>query len=266
MFNSISMTRLAASITGALGVDAPKEADKGIDQVAALVENTFGKKADKVMIYNPDCISMWMYQKYTDLFSPVLAATQLTVPIATVMPSVTPVCFGTMYTGAMPAVHGIQSYTKPQITIDSLFDALHRAGKKVALVTVENSSMDLIFRGREIDYFPMPYDGEATEKGLELIAGNQYDVVVVYNQEYDDMIHDTKPESPEAMAALQKHVAAFKALTDAVKAHWSGSDSLVVWATDHGVHTDWDGHGNHGEFREEDINVMHFYGAYPKKG
>ena len=218
------------------------------------------------MIYNPDCISMWMYQKYTDLFSPVLAATQLTVPIATVMPSVTPVCFGTMYTGAMPAVHGIQSYTKPQITIDSLFDALHRAGKKVALVTVENSSMDLIFRGREIDYFPMPYDGEATEKGLELIAGNQYDVVVVYNQEYDDMIHDTKPESPEAMAALKKHVAAFKALTDAVKEHWSDSDSLVVWATDHGVHTDWDGHGNHGEFREEDINVMHFYGAYPKKG
>ena len=46
---------------------------------------------------------------------------------------------------------------------------------------------------------------------------------------------------------------------------WSDSDSLVVWATDHGVHTDWDGHGNHGEFREEDINVMHFYGAYPKR-
>lgn len=265
MMNSISMTQLAASITGALGIEPPKEADRGIDQVAALVENTFGKKADKVMIYNPDCIAMWMYQKHTDLFAPVMAATQLTVPVATVMPSVTPVCFGTMYTGAMPAVHGIQSYTKPQITIDALFDALHRAGKKVALVTVENSSMDLIFRGREIDYYPMPYDGEATEKGLELIAGDQYDVVVVYNQEYDDMIHDTKPESEESMAALKKHVASFAKLTDAVRQHWSGYDSLVVWATDHGVHTDWDGHGNHGEFREEDINVMHFYGAYPKR-
>ena len=42
-------------------------------------------------------------------------------------------------------------------------------------------------------------------------------------------------------------------------------DSMVGWATDHGVHTDWDGYGNHGEFREEDINVMHFYGVYPKK-
>ena len=265
MMNSISMTQLAASITGAMGVEPPKEANHGIDQVAALVQNTFGKKADKVMIYNPDCISMWMYQKHTDLFAPVMAATQLTVPVATVMPSVTPVCFGTMYTGAMPAVHGIQSYTKPQITIDSLFDALHRAGKKVALVTVENSSMDLIFRGREIDYYPMPYDGEATKKGLELIKEDRYDVVVVYNQEYDDMIHDTQPESVESMAALKKHVASFAELTNAVRQYWGDHDSLVVWATDHGVHTDWDGHGNHGEFREDDINVMHFYGAYPKR-
>ena len=44
MFNSISMTRLAASITGALGVDAPKEADKGIDQVAALWRTPSAKK------------------------------------------------------------------------------------------------------------------------------------------------------------------------------------------------------------------------------
>ena len=28
---------------------------------------------------------------------------------------------------------------------------------------------------------------------------------------------------------------------------------------------DMDGHGNHGEYRPEDINVMHFYGAYPKR-
>ena len=36
MMNSISMTQLAASITGALGVEPPREADQGIPQVAAL--------------------------------------------------------------------------------------------------------------------------------------------------------------------------------------------------------------------------------------
>ena len=264
MMNSISMTRLAASVTGALGVAPPAQAEPGIPQVHTLVQDMLGKSADRLMIYNPDCIAMWLYQKYTERFAPVMRATQLTVPMGTVMPAVTPVCFGTMYTGAMPAVHGIKTYAKPVIAIDSVFDAFARAGKRTALVAVENSSMDLIFRNREIDYFTMPYDGEATEKGLELIEKGDHDVVVVYNQEYDDMIHKTQPESPEAMAALEKHIASFQKLTDAVRRYWRERDSLVLWAPDHGVHVDWNGHGNHREFREEDINVVHFYGVYPK--
>ena len=44
-----------------------------------------------------------------------------------------------------------------------------------------------------------------------------------------------------------------------------GHDTLVCWATDHGNHVDWRGRGTHGEYRPEDINVMHFYGVYPKK-
>ena len=265
MFNSISMTRQAASVAKAMDAETPKQAEAPIPFVDDLVKNALGGKADRVMIYNPDCIPMWLYQKYTEKFAPVLAATQLTVPVATVMPSVTPVCFGTMYTGAMPAVHGIRSYTKPVITIDSLFDSLRRSGKRVALSAVAESSMALIFQNRDIDYFLTPYDGEATEKGLEFIASGNYDVVVVYNQEYDDMIHDTVPESPQAMAAVDHHIEAFTRLTAAVREHWADSNSLVVWATDHGNHIDWDGHGNHGEYRPEDINVMHFYGAYPKR-
>ena len=260
MFNSISMTRLAASVAKAMGAEAPRQAEAPIPFVDDLVKNALGGRADRVMIYNPDCIPMWLYQKYAEKFAPVLAAAPLTVPMATVMPSVTPVC-----SGARPAVHGIQSYTKPVITTDSLFDSLRRSGKRVALAAVADSSMALIFQNRDIDYFLMPYDGEATEKGLELIASRDYDVVVVYNQEYDDMIHDTVPESPQAMAAVDHHIQAFTRLTDAVREHWADSNSMVVWATDHGNHIDWDGHGNHGEYRPEDINVMHFYGAYPKR-
>lgn len=69
------------------------------------------------------------------------------------MPSVTPVSFGTMYTGAMPEVHGIRCYSKPVIKIDSLFDSLRRSGKRVALVAVVNSSMAKIFEERDIDYY-----------------------------------------------------------------------------------------------------------------
>ncbi|NLU24899.1 MAG: hypothetical protein GXW99_09405 [Clostridiales bacterium] len=265
MMNSYSMTQLAASVASAIGAEAPNKSAAPIPAVEHLVENTFGGKADRVLIYNPDCIGLWFWQKYTEMFLPVQYHTQLTVPVATVMPSVTPVCFGTMYTGAMPAVHGIQSYTKPVIKIDSLFDSLTRSGKKVALAAVEGSSMALIFQERNIDYFLLPYDNDVTEKALELIKDDQYDVIVVYNQEYDDMIHDFTPEAPGAMEAARHHIRDFGRLADAVDEYWTKHDTLLVWASDHGNHVDWDGHGNHGEYREEDINVVHFYGAIPHR-
>jgi hypothetical protein len=34
---------------------------------------------------------------------------------------------------------------------------------------------------------------------------------------------------------------------------------------DHGIHTNDEGHGTHGSDLPEDLNVMHFYGLYPKK-
>ena len=266
MFNSISMTHMAATIALAMGAGVPSQADRSIPLVDAFVERNLGvRKADRVLLYNPDCVGLWLYQKYTDLFIPVTNATQLAVPVSTVNPSWTPVCFGTMYTGVLPEVHGIQGYTKPVITVDSLFDSLARSGKRVALVAVENSSMAIIFQNRPIDYFIVPYDDAATEKGLELIAQDRHDVVVVYNQEYDDMIHRTTPESPQAMEALKHHIRDFGRLTGAARAHWADHDTLVCWATDHGNHVDWRGRGTHGEYRPEDINVMHFYGVYPKK-
>ena len=65
MFNSISMTRLAASVAKAMDAEAPKQAEAPIPFVEDLVKNALGGKADRVMIYNPDCIPMWLYQKYT---------------------------------------------------------------------------------------------------------------------------------------------------------------------------------------------------------
>ncbi len=266
MYNSISMTQMAATIAKTLGTEAPAQADQSIPLVDAFVQTTLGKETvDRVLIYNPDCVGMWFFQKYTNLFIPVTNAVQLTVPVATVKPSWTPVCFGTMYTGVLPEVHGIQSYARPVITVDSLFDCLPRGGKRVALIAVENSSMSLIFKGRKIDYYVTPYDEEAVEKGLELIEKDEYDLISIYNQEYDDKMHRTYPESPASMAAMNHHIESFARLTSAVKKHWSAHDSLVCWASDHGNHTDADGHGNHGEDCPEDINVLHFYGIYPRK-
>ncbi|MCF0261704.1 MAG: hypothetical protein HUK23_02190 [Sphaerochaetaceae bacterium] len=266
MFNSYSMTQMVASITNAMGVAAPLKADKSIPLVDAFVEKTLGgKKVDRVLIYNPDCVGLWHYQKYTDMFIPVLVNTQLTVPMATVCPTWTPVCFGSMYTGVSPTVHGILKYEKPVLKVDSFYDALPRAGKKVANVAVEHSSMAMIYQNRPIDYFIEKYDKEATEKALQLIQEDKYDAITVYNQEYDDMIHLTTPESVAAINAIKHHVESFVKLVEAVQKYWKDHNTLIVFAPDHGNHYDWDGHGNHGEFREDDVNINHYYSIVKKQ-
>ena len=190
------MTQMVASICNAMGVEPPKQADKSIPLVDEFVKSRMGEeKVDRVLIYNPDCIGHWHLQKYTDLFIPVLVNTELTVPLSTVSPAWTPICFGSMYTGVPPLVHGILKYEKPIIKVDSFFDALPRSGKKVANIAVDHSSMAMIFLERPVDYYIMPYDNEVVEKTLDLIKEDKYDAIVSYNQEYDDMIHRTTPES-----------------------------------------------------------------------
>lgn len=266
MFNSYSLTQMVASLSRAMGVVPPKQADKSIPLVDAFVDSVMGnERVDRILVYNPDCIGHWHLQKYPDMFIPVLTNTQLTVPIATVSPAWTPICFGSMYTGVSPLVHGILKYEKPVIKVDSLFDSMPRAGKKVANVAVDNSSMAMIFLERPVDYYIEPYDGEVVDKALQLIKEDKYDVMTVYNQEYDDMIHRTTPESTVALNAIKHHVEAFAKLVNAVKENWKDHNTLVVFAPDHGNHYDCFGHGNHGEFRDEDVNINHFYGIIKKQ-
>lgn len=265
MMNAWSMTRFAATVAGAMRAEAPRLADAPLELVSRYCARQLSGPAGRVLVYNPDCIGHWFWQKYTDLLAPAQAYAPLAVPLSTVMPAVTPVCFGTMYTGAMPEVHGIRAYEKPVISIDSLFDSLPRSGKRIALVAVEGSSMAKIFAGRPVDYHIVADDGAAVARGMELIEADRHDAVVVYNQAYDDMIHATTPEAPEAMAAARAHAEAFVRLAACAESGWAKHDALIVWAPDHGSHLDWNGHGNHGEYRDEDINVVHLFGAMPRR-
>ena len=126
VFNEMPLTGVCAALCAMMDVPAPACAEAANPLLTALAR---GKKAQRVFMYHPDAVAMWLYQRYPLLFAPVLAHTQLCLPLRAVMPSVTPVCFGSMYTGAQPAVHGIEGYVKPVIAIDTFFDALIRAGK-----------------------------------------------------------------------------------------------------------------------------------------
>ena len=212
-------------------------------------------------------IGEWIYKKYPHFFDDVKKYSDIEIPLASVMPSVTPVCFGTMYTGAQPEVHGIQGYVKPVIKIDTLFDALIRAGKKVALVTYGTCSLSKIYLEREIDYFHFEKDDiiEVNAKAMELILSDKHDVIIIYNGNYDHVMHRLAPESKESLAELKINCHVYAIINELIKNNWKNHNTLVGFAMDHGCHEIDGGSGSHGLDMIEDINIVHHYKAYKKQ-
>lgn len=216
--NSICLTGVASTITDLFGIDAPKCASKSINEISQLADKYFhGEKTDRVLIYNPDAIALWLFQKYTAFFGEIFKHTQIGLPILSVMPSVTPVCFASMYTGAMPKIHGIRTYEKPVVRTDTLFDALIRAGKKPAIISTANDSISLIFLERAMDYYIYDTPEECNQKALELIEQDEYDFIVVYNGNYDAAMHRFSPEGTESLEALKQNVTTFDTLATAAE-------------------------------------------------
>lgn len=265
-FNQIPITHIAATLSKVMDIAPPPLCEGRIESLEDYIINktTFGK-AERVLIYNPDAIGQWIYEKYQEKFSKVLDYAPFVQPMKSVIPPKTPVCFASMYSGASPETHGIQRYTKPVLTIPTLFDALIMAGRKPCIVSVANQSMDRIFRGREMDYYSLPDDNGVIDKSIELIQKNQYDLICVYNQEYDDKMHRSYPESKGALRAIEHYADNFARLGEAVRSCWGDYDSLIAFLTDHGIHREWYLLGGHGKNIPKDMNIVHFYGVFPKR-
>ena len=262
--NSLSLDTLCAALTGVMGVEAPREAAAPAEVLLDYAAKAFdGAKADRIFMYNPDAIGQWVYEKYPNLVKEATKLTDLEIPFCTVMSSVTPVCFGTMYTGAQPEVHGIRSYVKPVIAIDTFFDAMIRAGKKIALVAHTGSSMAKIFLERKMDYCIYDTAEELSAKAAELILRDEHDVICVYHDTYDTIMHKYGPESVEALSELRANVCSFAMFSALIEEKWKKHNTLVGFAMDHGCHEIDGGCGAHGLDMPEDLNIKHLYKAYP---
>ena len=264
--NTMSLTGVARSLANAMQIEAPAQSEASNAAIDNLVKHVLGgEKADRVLMYNPDAVALWLYQKYTHLYLPMLNKVKLTLPLQSVMPSVTPVCFGTMYTGAMPAVHGIRKYEKPVIKIDTIFDALLRAGKKPAIIAITPCSLAKIYLERDMDYFIYDNYEDINAKAMELIEKDEHDFILVYNGNYDSTMHKQGPEAEDSLKALQHNVNTYSQLHDKVAECWKHHNTLMAFAPDHGCHLIDGGSGSHGLDMPEDLNILHFYDVLPKQ-
>ena len=267
-YNADSLDTVCATLAYAMGIEPPAHAAAKNAELANYIDKIFdGQKADRVLMYNPDAIAQWIYQKYPEYLANVKKHTDKEIYLSTVMPSVTPVCFGTMYTGAQPAVHGIQKYEKPVITIDTLFDRLIAAGKRVALITYGKCSLSKIYLERQMDYYHFNEGSiEAVNaKAMEVILRDEHDFIVIYNGNYDSVMHKNGPESARSLAELRLNDHIFAVLSHLIKTHWKHHNTLVGFAMDHGCHEIDGGCGSHGLDMPEDINVTHLYKGYARE-
>ena len=213
-------------------------------------------KIEKALLYAPDAIGEWLFQAYKPEFNEVIARAPIQIPIQSMSPSYTPVCYGSMFTGMKPIEHGITKYMKPVLQVETIFDTLAEAGKKVALVAVKDCSFDLIFRERDISYY--------SEEYASILESEEYDVLVAYNQEYDDVMHGSTPTDPKAIEAFRRHLKTFILLADAFDKRYSELNRVIAFLPDHGTHVDTEsGKGSHGTDSPEDMEVRHFWGINP---
>jgi len=260
LYNSLPITGVARTVAEIAGIPAPQMAAPPIGAVVNKARAAFDNaNADRVFMYNPDAIALWLFQKYTALFEGMFLRSSVQMPLLSVMPSVTPVCFASMYTGAMPDVHGIQAYEKPVLKTDTLFDAYLRAGKKPAIVSTANDSISMIFLERDMDYFIYETVDECNRKAFELIERDAHDLIVLYNGNYDTAMHRNGPEAEASMDELRRNIETYGSLVARIEERWKGRRAMVGFCPDHGCHEIDGGLGSHGLDMPEDMNIIHFY-------
>jgi hypothetical protein len=252
----LDLRTVTPTVCAALGIPPPAAAS------SAPVDALRGVRSRRVLLYAPDAIGTWLVREHPAEFDRVRRHAPIEVAVSAMLPSVTPVCFAAMLTGAGPDHHGIMRYEKPPLACETLFDAVAAAGLRAAIATVRESSIDLLFRDKPADRFIEDHDPDVTARTLELLRADEHDLILAYHQEYDDAIHRTEPRSPEALAAMRRHVESFERLAAAAREAWGPAGGLVAFLPDHGTHVDpATGRGTHGSDLPEDLEVTHFYGT-----
>ena len=261
LFDSILISSVKSTILELMGLKTLENGEKANPVIRTLAEKKLGgKKIDRAVIYNPDAVALWLYQKYTHLFTEAAVNSDLALPMLSVMPSVTPVCFASMYTGLMPEKHGIKAYVKPVLKCDTVFDRFIAENKKAAIVSTSGDSISKIFLEREMDYFIYDTVDEVNEKALEIIKEDIYDLIVIYNGDYDSTMHKFGPEAKESIEVLKKNISVYKEIVKTIEENLKDKNVLYGFCPDHGCHEIDGGCGSHGLEMEDDMNIIHFYG------
>ena len=110
-----------------------------------------------------------------------------------------------------------------------------------------------------MDYFTYDAMEDCNQKALELITEDRHGLIVLYNGNYDTVMHRNGPESDKALNELKSNIETFDMMVSSIEEHWSGHYTMIGFCPDHGCHEIDGGLGSHGLDMPEDMNIIHFY-------
>ena len=94
---------------------------------------------------------------------------------------------------------------------------------------------------------------------MELIDEDRYDLLVLYNGDYDWAMHRFSPEGKRSLRALGENVETYMELKKAIEKRWKGHRTALAFAPDHGCHRAYGILGSHGKEIPMDMNIRHFW-------
>ena len=275
MKNKNDLTNFASTVLESFGINKAQtmnDSDKNL--VNKITKN--GKR-EKALLFHADAVPSYVIKKCPELFENVRKFADTEVEFKAVMPSITPVCFGAMFSGAYPENNGIPQYAKPILSdtlvqpalkVKTIVDLFTENGLKVALITCSNGCIASMLHQRGADAFIIPGDNDEKmfDKALSVLESGEYDVIMLYQLSYDYKMHDNGPESEIALSTLNTITERFKKLCEKAEEVWSDKKYLRVFNSDHGCHVtyrDSDGKtgGDHGQDISEDMDLIWFFGC-----
>lgn len=252
MEDCYDMRSVAPTVCKILGVRPPSSAETG--PLEEVVRTMGHHERLAVVVIDAFGVSTWTaVGNETPTFNAF--ANRHLLQLRSVMPTITPVNFSTMLTGASPEAHGIRDRTE-ELSLETVFDVLREERKSSATAARALSSLGILispFADRpglaesNLDVDVCARALKALQEGVDLLWVQLLDV--------DDAGHKHGPTSSQGVSAARN---ADRHLREIATNAYKEGYGVVVLA-DHGQHTitrdDGSQAGGHGTDSDEDTLV-----------
>lgn len=246
------MCSLAPSIARILGIRRPRNARAPV--IGEVVDDLCDSDRLAVIVIDALGEATWETARNQTPFINVLSSIHRT-RMRSVKPSITPVNFATMLTGATPEEHGIRDRRQP-LKLETLFDVLRERGGRSATAARAYSSLGILIspHADKPGIAPSNEDDEVRDLVIDHLWDG-HDLVLTQLLDVDDAGHSHGPWSEESIRACSRaDVNLRKISKTALKSGYA-----VVVLADHGQHPyvreDGSTGGTHGTDMDEDIIV-----------